>query len=71
MLELFIRKAVGCFKWGLVSDNIRIMENSCTESDLNCAGLAQEVSEEKNFSMLPRDCACDTLVKNVTAFGLV
>ena len=26
-------------------------------------GLAQEVSEKKNFSMLPRDHACDILVK--------
>jgi hypothetical protein len=25
-------------------------------------------SEEKNFNMLPRDCSCDILVKNVAAF---
>ena len=47
------------------------MEDSCTESELNCAGLGQEVSEERKFSMLPRDCSCDTLATNVTVFGLV
>jgi hypothetical protein len=31
------------------------MEDSDTEGDLNCGGLAQEISEEKNFSMWPRD----------------
>ena len=25
---------------------------------------------EKNFNMWPRDCSCDSLVKNVTAFSL-
>ena len=31
------------------------------EGDLNCGGLAQEVSEEKNVSMWPRDYSCDIL----------
>jgi hypothetical protein len=44
------------------------MEDSCTEHDLNCRGLVQEVSEGKNFSMLSRYCSCDILVKNVAAF---
>ena len=35
---------------------------------MESGGLAHEVSEEKNFSMLPRDCPCDILVKNVLAF---
>ena len=30
--------------------------------------MAQEVPEELNFNMLPRDCSCDILVKNVAAF---
>ena len=30
--------------------------------------LVQEVSDEKNFSMLPRDLSCDILVKKVTDF---
>ena len=38
------------------------MEDSGAKSYLNCEGLAQEVSEEKNFSMLPRDHSCDILV---------
>ena len=44
------------------------MEDIVAEDDLNCVSLALEVSEEKNFSMWPRDCSCDILVKNVTAF---
>ena len=31
-------------------------------------GLVQEVSEEKNFSMLPKDYSCNILVKNVAVF---
>lgn len=39
------------------------------KSDLNCGGLfTQDVSEEKNLSMLPRDCSCDILMKKVAAF---
>jgi hypothetical protein len=37
-------------------------------SDLNCADLVQEVSEEKNFSMWYKDCFCGILVKNVVTF---
>ena len=45
------------------------MKDSGAESNLNCGGLlAQEVSEKKNFSMWPRDCSRDVLVKNVAAF---
>ena len=33
----------------------RNMEDFVTEGDLNCESLAPEVSEEKNFSMWPRD----------------
>ena len=32
------------------------MEDFVADYDLNCADLTQEVSEEKNFSMWPRDC---------------
>ena len=35
----------------------RNMEDFVTESDLNCADLAQEVSGE-NFSLWARDCFC-------------
>ena len=45
------------------------MEDGGAESDLMYyPGLDQNVSEEKNFSMLPRNCSCDILVKNVAAF---
>jgi len=44
------------------------MEDSGADRDLNYGCLAQEVSEEKNFSMLPRNHSCDILVKNVFAF---
>ena len=45
------------------------MEDFVAEGDLNCGSLALEVSEEKNFSMWPRDCSCDILTKNVVVFG--
>ena len=44
------------------------MEDSDAQGAVNCRSLAQEVSEEKNFSMLPRDHSCDILMKKVTAF---
>ena len=40
-----------CFKWGLMGHFSRSIEDSCAEDDLNYKDLAQEVSEEKNFSM--------------------
>ena len=46
----------------------RNTEENSAKSHLKCRGLAQEVSEEKNFSMLLRDCSCNILVKNVTAY---
>jgi hypothetical protein len=54
--ELWIWKAVECFKWGLMDHPSRNMEDFVSESDLKCADLAQEVSVEKNFSMWHRDC---------------
>ena len=58
---------MGCFKWGLMVCPSMNMEDCVGESDLNCVDLAQEVSVKKNFSMWPRDCFCDILVKNVVA----
>jgi len=46
----------------------RNMEDSGTEGDLNSGDPGQEVSEEKNLSMWPRDCSCDSLAKNVADF---
>ena len=44
------------------------MEDSGAKSYLNCQELAPEVSEEKKFSMMPRDCSFDILVKNADEF---
>jgi hypothetical protein len=38
------------------------------ECDLNCYGLALDVSEEKNFRMWPRDSSYENLVKNVAGY---
>ena len=35
---------------------------------MNCRSPAQEVSEEKNINMWPRDHSCDILMKRVAAF---
>jgi hypothetical protein len=45
------------------------MEDIDAGGDLNC--VAQDGSEEKNFSMLYRDRSWDTLLKNVTIFSFV
>lgn len=65
-MGLWIRKAVEHFKWDLMDQPSRKMEGSGAEGDLNCWGLAQEVSEE-NFNMWPRDY-CGNLAKIVAAF---
>lgn len=46
----------------------RNMEDSCSECDLNCGCMLQGVSEEKNVSMWPRVCSCNTLAKDVAVF---
>jgi len=62
ILVLWIWKAVECSKWGLMGHLSRNME------DLNYESLAQDVSEYKNFGMLPGDHSYTVLVKNVAAF---
>ena len=44
------------------------MEDSSTECDLNCRYLDQEISEEKNVNMWPRNQSYDILVMNVAGF---
>ena len=39
------------------------MEDSGAEGDLNCGGPGQQVSEEKNITMWPRNQFCHILVK--------
>ena len=48
----------------------RNVEDIGAEDDLTWEDLAPEVSEERNFSVWPRDC-CNILLKNVAAFALV
>jgi hypothetical protein len=52
-------KAVGCCRHILKGHPNRNMEDSGVEGDLNYGGLAQEVSEEKNVDIWPRDYSCD------------
>ena len=67
-LGLKIRKAVECFKGFLTGHNSRSMGDSGAEDDLNCEELTQEVSEENNVSMWPRDSYCDISEKDGAAF---
>jgi hypothetical protein len=48
---IWVWKAVECFKCGLMGHPRRNKEVFISESDLNFADLAHEVSVEKNFSM--------------------
>jgi hypothetical protein len=64
-LALWIWKAMGYFKWGVMGYSSRNLDDFVTESDLNCADLAQEVSVENTW---PRQCFCGILVKNVATF---
>ena len=70
VLRLWIWKAVECFNLGLMGHSSRNMDDFATESDLNCADLAQEVSVE-NFNIWPTDCFCGILVKNLAVFFVV
>ena len=44
------------------------MGYSDAECDLDCGCLDQEVTDEKNVSMWPRDQFWDILMKNMAAF---
>ena len=58
-LGLWTRKEMRYFKPDLMSNLSRSMEGSDVEGDLNCGGLNQEVSEEKNVSKLAKDHSCE------------
>jgi hypothetical protein len=57
-----------CFKWKLMHHTNRNMEDSGADSELNCLGLAGEVSRLKNFSIWLRNCSYGMLSKNLAAF---
>jgi hypothetical protein len=44
------------------------MEDSGAEGDLNCGGPGQQVSEEKNITVWPRNQFCHILVKKKSLF---
>ena len=67
---IWIRKAIECFKRDLRTHPGKNREDSFTEDDLKCSVLTQENSEE-NFSILPRNSFCDSLVRNWLLFALV
>lgn len=48
-------KAVKCFKSSLVKHTRKRMEENGAGGDLNYGGVSQEVLEERNFCMLPRE----------------
>jgi len=56
ILGLWIWKVVERFMWSFMGHPGRNVEGFVAESALICADLAQEVSEENNFSMWHRDC---------------
>lgn len=47
----------------------KIMEDSCTEKDIDDDSLAQEVSEWQNISNWYKDHSCDNFAMNVAAFS--
>lgn len=44
------------------------MEGRGVKNYLDCWGLIENVSEKKNFSVFPRVCSSDKLVKKIAAF---
>ena len=73
ILSLWSWTALKCFKikWILMVYPGRNMEHFVAGSNLNCAVLVQEVSEERNFSMWHKDCFWSILVNNVAEFFFV
>ena len=57
-------KTVESLKYYLMGHTSRSMEDSGAKSYLNCWRLTEKILENK-FSILPRDCYCDILVKKV------
>lgn len=64
--KLWIRKAVECYKLGLIGHLSRSMEGGNVESNDDYKGTAQKVSEGKNV----RGCSCDISAKNEAPFRL-
>lgn len=48
-LGLWFRKAAECFKWGLMAQTSKSLEDCDTESDLKYEGLAQSLKKEYQY----------------------
>ena len=59
--ELWIWKAMECFKWGLMNHPSRNMEDFVPVSDLNCADLVQN----RRMSVCGLETVLWILLKNV------
>lgn len=57
-----------CFMWGLMGHPRRNVKDTAAKGGLNSGDLAQEVSEERNFSLLYGDHSYDILVRNMAGF---
>ena len=56
---IWARKVIELFLLGFIVHTCENVEESGADGDLNCGSLAQEVSEEKSFSMWTRDQVCN------------
>ena len=65
-----VEKLLNILRGGLLGPLIRNIDDSDVESNVDCDGQTQEVSEDKNISKWPRNGSCDILKNNVAAFCL-
>lgn len=61
------QKVLEHFKWGLMDNHSRDMEDSRAECNLNYESPAQEVSGRTKISKCPRDCSCAFLKEKGSA----
>lgn len=64
LLKLLTRKAIEVCKQGLL-DYPRSSSENNTESNIDCRGQVQELSEGNNISSWDRERSCEVLAKNV------
>lgn len=62
-MDFGLEKWLNALNQGLLGHPSRCMEDSGTDSDVDCMGFAQEVSEKKNISSWPRDHSYYSLTK--------
>lgn len=69
-LKLETRIVVECYNQSLMVNSTRGWKDNSVDSNVNCRGSAQEISEKNNISIWARGYPCDVLTENVTAFFL-